>query len=91
MVSNFLSDATETPISSTYRPTHVTRIIEFEVNTLNVDNRVVKAEVELWDTSGNHSFEASWPALSRDAHGVVFVFDPHEEEQVSVCFHFFDA
>ena len=48
---------------------------------------MVRADVELWDSSGNHGFESSWPAIPRDAHGVIFVFDPQREEQVqySAC------
>jgi GTPase SAR1 family protein len=80
VLSNFLSDSTETPISESYRPTHVVRILEFESQNLNVNNRYAKADVELWDASGNHSFESSWPAIQRDAHGVIFVFDPEREQ-----------
>ncbi len=80
VLANFISDSTETPISETYRPTHVVRILEFESQNLNVNNRYAKADVELWDASGNHSFESSWPAIQRDAHGVIFVFDPEREQ-----------
>ncbi|TRY71141.1 hypothetical protein TCAL_16434 [Tigriopus californicus] len=78
-LANFISDATETPITETYRPTHCVRILEFEATNLNVNNRYVKADVELWDVSGNPAFEPTWPALQRDAHGVVFVFNPDKE------------
>ena len=43
-------------------------------------NRYVNVEVELWDTSGNLKFQSHWPALSNDANGVVFVFNPGESE-----------
>ena len=79
MLANFISDSTENPVSEHYRPTHVVRILEFESPNLNVNNRFARADVELWDASGNHSFEASWPAIARDAHGVIFVFDPERE------------
>ena len=52
-------------------------------SNLNVNGRMVRADVELWDSSGNHGFEASWPAIARDAHGVIFVFDPQKEDQVN--------
>jgi len=55
------------------------RIVEFEASNVVDGNRHVKADVELWDTSGDVRFERCWPALRRDAHGVVFVFDPHAE------------
>eukprot|EP00095_Tigriopus_kingsejongensis_P001623 maker-scaffold289_size220122-snap-gene-1.28 protein:Tk01623 transcript:maker-scaffold289_size220122-snap-gene-1.28-mRNA-1 annotation:"rab-like protein 5" len=78
-LANFISDATESPVNSTYRPTHSVRIVEFEANNVNMNNRYVKAEIELWDVSGNPAFEPTWPALQRDAHGVIFVFNPDKE------------
>ena len=77
-VVNFLSDAKEVSIGdSDYWPTHVVRIVEFE-QKINVANTFVRVDVELWDTSGDLKFETCWPALSRDSHGVIFVFDPNE-------------
>ena len=52
MIANFLSDATEN-IGGEYRPTAGARILEFEMSSLNVNNKNVKAEVELWDVSGS--------------------------------------
>ena len=81
VLANFLADATETPISEKYRPTRALRIVEFESGNLNVNNRFARAEVELWDVSGDPSARSCWPAVKKDAHGVVFVFDPASEEQ----------
>lgn len=52
-IANFLSDATENP-SGEYRPTQGVRILEFEMQNLNVNNEKLKAEIELWDCSGDH-------------------------------------
>ena len=43
---------------------------------VEVKNRMAKVDVELWDTSGNSKFDNCWPALAREAHGVMFVFHP---------------
>ena len=53
----------------------------FNFNLINfqnveVKNRMAKVDVELWDTSGNSKFDNCWPALAREAHGVMFVFHP---------------
>ena len=37
--------------------------------------------MELWDSSGSDQYEACWPAMQRDAHGVIFVFNPDSEAQ----------
>ena len=53
----------------------------FDLNSIDfqnveVKNRMAKVDVELWDTSGNSKFDNCWPALAREAHGVMFVFHP---------------
>tara|TARA_B110000285_G_scaffold213754_1_gene258396 strand:- start:700 stop:825 length:126 start_codon:yes stop_codon:yes gene_type:complete len=35
-----------------------------------------KINLELWDVSGDFSNEKSWPAIQKDADGVMFVYDP---------------
>lgn len=50
-----MSDATENS-SGEYRPTQGVRILEFELQNLNVNNRNLKAEIELWDCSGDHKY-----------------------------------
>nr|XP_042907214.1 intraflagellar transport protein 22 homolog [Parasteatoda tepidariorum] len=55
VISNFLADATET-ISNEYSPTQGVRILEFESDNLNINGRIGKAEVELWDCSGDTKF-----------------------------------
>ncbi len=77
ILANFLSDATESLLED-YNPTHVVRVLEFDVN-VNVNNRSSKAEVELWDCSGNSKFQNTWPALVWELHGIIFVFNPEDE------------
>ena len=50
---------------------------------MEVKNRMAKVDVELWDTSGNLRFDNCWPALAREAHGVMFVFHPGIELSIS--------
>ncbi|GFV05336.1 intraflagellar transport protein 22 homolog [Trichonephila clavipes] len=52
VIANFLADATET-ILNEYYPTQGVRILEFESDNLNIGGRIAKAEVELWDCSGD--------------------------------------
>ncbi|XP_060900972.1 intraflagellar transport protein 22 homolog [Labrus mixtus] len=74
VLANFLSDTTEF-VGGEYSPTQGVRILEFESQPENIrDNRVY--EVELWDCSGNFKFESCWPALMKDASGVVIIFNP---------------
>ncbi|CAG0888356.1 unnamed protein product [Cyprideis torosa] len=73
-LSNFLADATESATGD-YRPTKGVRILEFESPA-----DIHKAEVELWDTSGDSQYESCWPAIQRDAGGVIFVYDPQRPE-----------
>jgi hypothetical protein len=38
--------------------------------------------VELWDVSGDQAFEGTWPAIQKDADGVLLMFDPDGEGQM---------
>lgn len=38
-------------------------------------------QVELWDCSGDKKYENCWPAILRDAHGVIMVYDPTVKSQ----------
>ncbi|XP_067649603.1 intraflagellar transport protein 22 homolog [Haliotis asinina] len=77
VLSNFLADATETS-GGEYHPTQGVRILEFEGNAVGSGSRPKPVEVELWDCSGDRKFESCWPAMARDAIGVIFVFNPDE-------------
>ncbi|XP_063812119.1 intraflagellar transport protein 22 homolog isoform X1 [Pseudophryne corroboree] len=72
-LANFIADATEY-IGGEYSPTQGVRILEFECPSVN-GNKGLGCEVELWDCGGDHKFESSWPALMKDSHGVIIVFN----------------
>ena len=44
-----------------------------------MNNRNSKADIELWDCSGNTKFQNTWPALVWELHGIIFVFDPDND------------
>ncbi|XP_026673281.1 intraflagellar transport protein 22 homolog, partial [Ceratina calcarata] len=72
-ISNFLADATEIPYD--YHPTQGVRILEFEIRNIIVNNKHITKDIELWDCSGDHKFENCWPAMRKDVHGVIFVYN----------------
>jgi len=43
----------------------------------------VAALIELWDCSGDQKFESCWPAIMKDLHGVMVVFDPLVKSQAN--------
>eukprot|EP00757_Euglenozoa_sp_SAG-D1_P010071 gene10071-3139_t len=68
---------------SEYRETAGARVVQFDCENLNVGRRVT-ANVELWDVSGNLSFQSCWPAIYKDASGIIFVFDGNVQDQQKV-------
>ena len=48
----------------------------FLFQNINYNNRNAKADVELWDISGNPRYKTTWPALAWELHGLIFVFSP---------------
>ena len=79
-IANFLAKHDETPNFAVYEPTKGTRILEFEEGVMAGKKNVTLA-VELWDCSGDRQYEGCWPAILRDACGVVLVYDPTIKEQ----------
>ncbi|CAK0843049.1 unnamed protein product [Prorocentrum cordatum] len=73
LVANVLAEAVETA-SEIYRPTVGVRIMEFETE-IRSSQRVT---VELWDASGDPKFSKCWPAIKKDAAGVVLVYNPEK-------------
>ena len=87
LFKSFLADATET--ETPHQPTRVVRILEFESN-INVNNRNSKADIELWDCSGDRKYSESWSALAYEQHGVIFVFNPSNESHKDALDYYYD-
>ena len=57
MIANFLADATET-VGGEYRPTAGVRILEFELGSVNVNNKNIKVDIivqRYGDNAGNYT------------------------------------
>ncbi|XP_042298764.1 intraflagellar transport protein 22 homolog [Sceloporus undulatus] len=74
VLANFLSESTE-GIGS-YIPTQGVRILEYEKPQMNENSKGSECRFELWDCGGDQKFETCWPALMKDSHGVVIIFNP---------------
>ncbi|XP_028396898.1 intraflagellar transport protein 22 homolog isoform X2 [Dendronephthya gigantea] len=91
VISNYLADATEIS-GGDYHPTQGVRILEFESSGISVGGKEVSCEVELWDCSGDQKFENCWPAIQKDANGILFVYNPdntnHGKQLETLYVHF---
>uniref|UniRef100_A0A8V1ABR7 Intraflagellar transport protein 22 homolog n=1 Tax=Gallus gallus TaxID=9031 RepID=A0A8V1ABR7_CHICK len=74
VLANFVSESIE-GIGS-YIPTQGVRILEYEKPNLNGNSKGAGCRFELWDCSGDQKFETCWPALMKDSHGVIIIFNP---------------
>uniref|UniRef100_A0A8C4PRA0 Intraflagellar transport protein 22 homolog n=1 Tax=Equus asinus TaxID=9793 RepID=A0A8C4PRA0_EQUAS len=72
VLANFLTESSDI---TEYNPTQGVRILEFENPHVTSNNKGAGCEFELWDCGGDPKFESCWPALMKDAHGVVVVFN----------------
>lgn len=72
VLANFLTESSDI---TEYNPTQGVRILEFENPLVTSNNKGTGCEFELWDCGGDSKFESCWPALMKDAHGVVIVFN----------------
>ncbi|XP_004620915.1 intraflagellar transport protein 22 homolog isoform X1 [Sorex araneus] len=72
VLANFLTESSDIP---EYNPTQGVRILEFENPDVITNSKGAGCEFELWDCGGDPKFESCWPALMKDAQGVVIVFN----------------
>lgn len=77
---------TEAP-SETYRPTVGVRILECESELPSTAQRV---PVEIWDVSGDTKTSKVWPAIKKDAVGVVLVYNPEQQNAEQDCEDWFN-
>jgi hypothetical protein len=81
-IADFLAGIRDGPPSE-YRPTVGCRILRFTRENLRIfDTKrkatipIRRANVELWDVSGNTRFETCWEAIRDGTDGILFVFNP---------------
>lgn len=80
-ISNYIAEATEVSREE-YKTTQGVRILEFETTVEDQDTgKSCRVEVELWDCSGSTRFETCWPAICKDVHGVLIVYNPYKSQQ----------
>ncbi|XP_027717920.1 intraflagellar transport protein 22 homolog isoform X2 [Vombatus ursinus] len=72
VLANFLTESSDI---TEYNPTQGVRILEFENPQVASNNKGIGCEFELWDCGGDTKFESCWPALMKDSHGVVIIFN----------------
>ncbi|XP_020861431.1 intraflagellar transport protein 22 homolog isoform X3 [Phascolarctos cinereus] len=79
VLANFLTESSDI---TEYNPTQGVRILEFENPQVASNNKGTGCEFELWDCGGDTKalfppwrFESCWPALMKDSHGVVIIFN----------------
>lgn len=71
-ISDFLAGSSKT--SNSYSPTMGVRILELNRDIPHArGGGSCSCTVELWDCSGDRKHEYTWPALMKDADGILFV------------------
>lgn len=89
IISNFLANQTEKIIADKYSPTVGVRILEYDIKLPGVPEQV---NVELWDASGDYTYEACWRAIMHEADGVLLVYNPDapgQDQQIGEWFEYF--
>lgn len=91
IISNYISGHSDALSNENkkYEPTSGVRILEFETRVSNSNNPL---NIEIWDTSGDHSFESCWRAIMNEADGVILVYNPDivsQDQQMSDWYEYF--
>ena len=72
ILANFLTEASDI---TKYNPTQGVRILEFENPRVTSNNKGAGCEFELWGHGSDPESESCWPALMKDSHAVVIIFN----------------
>jgi Rab-like protein 5 len=89
MISNYITGHGEKLFSDSYDPTVGVRIVEHELSLQGINETF---NVELWDASGDHQYEACWKAIMHESDGVILVYNPDapaQDQQLGDWFDFF--
>ncbi|KAJ1462723.1 hypothetical protein M885DRAFT_505767 [Pelagophyceae sp. CCMP2097] len=85
-IANYLAaedpQAAAFKLGAAYQATVGCRILEAERN-LSSSGTSPPTVLEIWDTGGSSLYESCWPAIMKDTSGVVLVYNPENEGQVS--------
>lgn len=73
-IANYISGKSD-KVSQNYRPTSGCRILELEREV-----GVRSSSIELWDVSGNTSYAKCWPGITRNATGIILVFNTDQKK-----------
>lgn len=76
LISNFIAGQTEKISSENYSPTSGVRILEFESKVSHES-----VNIELWDASGDHSYESCWRTIMADVDAVLLIYNPDAPSQ----------
>lgn len=92
-ISNYIAERTE-GITQNYRPTVGTRILEFERDAPHNPKKPGqgKALVQLWDVSGNSKYDRCWPAIIKEANGIMFCYNaenPKHDQEMEGWLNYF--
>ncbi|KAL4465180.1 hypothetical protein ABPG72_019334 [Tetrahymena utriculariae] len=92
-ITNYLANRLD-GISKDYRPTAALRIVEFNreapVNRKRPGQEM--ATIQLWDVSGDPRYEPTWPAIQKNAHGCLMIYNaenPRHEQEIEGWFNNF--
>ena len=78
-ITNIIGELSE-HVSQTYHATVACRIVENERDPPPAVASFGKVNLELWDVSGDFKYEKCWGPIQKDAHGIIFVYDPNVPE-----------
>ncbi|XP_046396938.1 intraflagellar transport protein 22 homolog [Ischnura elegans] len=89
-ICNILSNAVER-YGGDYRPTKGVRILEFESSYLQVNEKNINCEIELWDCSGDQKYKPFWPVFLHKTVGCILVYDPTSATDAKELDLFYDC
>jgi len=72
-----------------YRPTHSVRIVEFNLDSLQLGKYSLEVGIQLWEVGDNPAIKGIYPAVQYGLDGVIVMYDVGKEASVREASSFF--
>lgn len=77
-IANILASATK-GYTGKNTPTIGVRILEYS-SPLDINGMQTAVDIQLWDTSGDEKYSLTWPAINKDADGILLVYNGYKKK-----------
>ncbi|GJQ85607.1 hypothetical protein Trydic_g20157 [Trypoxylus dichotomus] len=78
LLANYLADL-NIDLPEDLRSTNGLRIVEYDLNNVQVNGENVNVDVQIWDAGGDDKYNSFWCVFRKNIDGIVFIYNQEDE------------